>query len=200
MVAERLGFRFLDTGLTYRAATLAALRRDIPLDDEAALADLASSMDISLRERDGAQRLLVDGEDVTDSLRGPAIEHGVSLVSKVRGVRTALVAVQRAIAALGPVVMVGRDIGTVVLHDASLKIYLNASIPIRARRRFLEFEAQADGVEYEQVVRELERRDKIDSERLDSPLRPAEDAVQIDTDELTIEDLASKIQTLTSGH
>ena len=198
IVARRLGFRFLDTGLMYRAVTLAALRRRIAFDDEAALADLASSIDMSPRECGGRERLLVDGEDVTAALRGPAVERGVSLVSKVSGVRAALAASQRAIAAQGPIVMVGRDIGTVVLRDAPLKIYLDASIPVRARRRFMELEAWGAGVEYEQVVRELGRRDKIDSERLDSPARPAGDAFRIDTDERSVEELALKIQNLTA--
>ena len=121
------------------------------------------------------------------------MEHGVSLVAKVPEVRRALVRQQHAIASEGPIVMVGRDIGTVVLPEASLKVFLTASIEVRARRRHNELRSQGVCAEQQQVVKELRRRDKIDSGRADSPLRPAEDAILIDTDSLGIEELADKI-------
>lgn len=196
LVAQLLGFRFLDTGVMYRAVTWGVIQRRIPFDDDVALTDFTNSVDIRLCEYDGRERMLVDNIDVTDSLRLAAIEHGVSLVSKVPGVRASLVAKQRDIAAQGPIVMVGRDIGTVVLHDAPLKIYLNASITIRARRRFLELQARSTCVEYEQVVKEIERRDKIDTGRFNSPLRPDKNAVHIDTDNHSVEEMAMNIQNL----
>ena len=138
-------------------------------------------------------RLTVDGEDMTDHLRRPEVERGVSLVSRVPGVRRALVGQQRTIAKAGPVVMAGRDIGTVVLPEAGVKVYLTASVEERARRRFLELKQDGETAEYGRVLSELRRRDKIDSERDDSPLRPAEDAVMLDTDGIEIEDLARQI-------
>ena len=193
MVAERLGFRFLDTGVMYRAITRLALRRSTELTDEASLTTLARGVTMRLAPGEGGHRLLVDGEDISDQMRDPEVERGVSLVSKVSGVRSAMVERQRAIAKEGWTVMVGRDIGTVVLPDAAVKVYLTASVEVRARRRFLEFQRQGESVDYSQVVNGLTRRDKIDSERADSPLRPADDAVIIDTDDIGVEELAERI-------
>ena len=192
-MARLLGSRFLDTGSMYRAVTWVALDRGVALQDEDALADLAGSLTLRLDSTDRGQRLTADGRDITDRLRDPKVEHGVSLVAKVPEVRHALVSQQRAIASEGPIVMAGRDIGTVVLPDASLKVFLTASIEVRARRRHSELRSQGVCAEHEQVVKELRRRDKIDSGRAYSPLRPAEDSVLIDTDSLGIEELADKI-------
>ena len=142
---------------------------------------------------DGDGRLLIGGQDVTDSLRDPEIEHGVSLVAKVPAIRRALVHQQRAIARDGPIIVIGRDIGTVVMPKATIKVYLAASVDVRARRRYIELERRGESVDYAQVVMELQRRDKIDSGRADSPLRPAEDATVIDTEGLGVEDLAHQI-------
>ena len=193
LVAERLGCRFLDTGMMYRALTHVALRRGVDLEDEGGLVDLAERLTIRLAPETGVDRLTVDGEDMTDHLRRPEVERGVSLVSRVPGVRRALVGQQRTIAKAGPVVMAGRDIGTVVLPEAGVKVYLTASVEERARRRFLELKQDGETAECGRVLSELRRRDKIDSERDDSPLRPAEDAVMLDTDGIEIEDLARQI-------
>ncbi len=131
LLAQRLGFRFLDTGAMYRAVTLAALRKGIDLADEAALTRLADSLELRLVPGDSGDRLLMDGEDVTDLLRQQKVERGVSLVARVPGVRAAMVRQQQAIAREGPVVMVGRDIGTVVLPDARVKVFLKASVDVR---------------------------------------------------------------------
>lgn len=192
-VAKRLGFRFLDTGSMYRAVTWVALQAGVELADEKRLAKMAGGLKIHLAPAGGADRLLVDGEDITDHLRTPEVERGVSQVAKITGVRSALVDQQRSIAREGPIVMVGRDIGTVVLRGAPVKVYLTASVAVRARRRYLELQRRGEPAGYAQVVNELVRRDKIDSERDDSPLRPADDAVLIDTDNLGVEDLAEKI-------
>ena len=193
LLADRLGFGFLDTGLMYRAVTLEAHCRGISTDDDGALSRLAADMTIEAASEGGAQRLLVDGEDVTGQLRDPAVERVVSRVSEVSGVRAALVRRQREMSESAPVVMVGRDIGTVVLPDAGLKVYLEASVEVRARRRHRELEARGDPPPLEQVVDDLTRRDKMDSQRADSPLRAACDAVRIFTDDLDVEGVVERV-------
>ena len=193
-VAERLGWPFLDTGAMYRAVTRSALRLGVDVEDEAALAGLAAGMSMRLEAyEDGVYRLWADGEDVTDELRTPEIDRNVSAVSKVPAVRRTLVEQQRAIAAESPMVMAGRDIGTVVLRDAPVKVFLTASVEERARRRTL----QDPAADLERTRRDLERRDAIDSGREDSPLRPAEDAVVVHTDGLDVEEIARRIVELT---
>ena len=189
-VAEMLGWPFLDTGAMYRAVTRSALRLGVDVGDETVLAGLAAGMSMRLEAGgDGVFRLWVDGEDVTDELRTPEIDRNVSAVSKVPAVRRTMVEQQRAIAAGSPVVMAGRDIGTVVLWDAPVKVFLTASIEERARRRTL----QDPAADLERTRRDLERRDAIDSGRDDSPLRPAEDAVVIFTDGLDVAEIARRI-------
>lgn len=193
LLARRLGCRFLDTGAMYRAVTLVALERATDLEDGDALTGLATSLDMRLTAGESGDRLVVDGQDVTDRLRDAEVERGVSLVARVPGVRSALVRQQRAIAREGPVVMVGRDIGTVVLPDAGVKVFLRASAEVRARRRYLELAAKGNAPDFRQVMDDLVRRDKIDSARDDSPLRPALDAIQIETDNMGIEEVVEKI-------
>ena len=189
-VAEGLGWPFLDTGAMYRAVTRSALRLGVDAEDEGGLADLAAGMSMGLEAgEEGVYRLWVDGEDVTDELRTPQIDRNVSAVSKVPAVRRTMVEQQRAIAERAPVVMAGRDIGTVVLRDAPVKVFLTASIEERARRRTL----QDPAADLERTRLDLERRDAIDSGREDSPLRPAADAVVIDTDGLDVEEIALRI-------
>lgn len=199
-LAAALGYPFLDTGVMYRAITLAAIRRGIDLSDAAALSALAESsrIDVSLSESGSvnSSTVTVDGEDVTSDLRSPAVEDAVSLVSRVPGVRAALVRQQREIASRRPVVMAGRDIGTVVLPDADLKVYLDASIEERARRRYREFASVHKSVSEDDVVADIRRRDQIDSEREVSPLKPAEDAVIIDTDGMSQDEVLARILSL----
>lgn len=192
-LADSLGYRFLDTGVMYRAVTLAALERGIPADGEDALARLANSVDIEVTLGAAGSRVCVDGEDVTDRLRSQEIEDNVSLVSRIAGVREALVRKQRRIAAGDSIVMAGRDIGTVVLPGADLKIYLDASLNERARRRHQEFVAGGHAATEDDVLNDLRRRDQIDSERDVSPLRAAEDAVVIETDGLTIDEVFDRV-------
>lgn len=193
LLAKRLGCRFLDTGAMYRAVTWAALERESDLEDEVALTRMASSLDIRLVSGEAETRLLVDGWDITDQLRDAEVERWVSAVSSVSGVRAVMVEQQRAIARKGLIVMVGRDIGTVVLPDATTKVFLNASVEVRARRRYHELQEQGHTPDYEQVLSELIRRDRIDTERDDSPLRPAADAIQIETDALSPEEVIERI-------
>ena len=196
LAAGWLGFRFLDTGAMYRAVTWVAIRREIGLEDAEALTRLAGTIEIRLVPSEAGDRLVVDGEDVTDHLRDQDVERAVSQVSAVSGVRTAMVSQQRAVARQGPIVMVGRDIGTVVLPDADVKVFLEASVDVRAKRRYDELRSQGKSPEYQDVVDDLASRDKIDSERADSPLMPASDAVRLDTDDLTVDEVVERILTM----
>ena len=171
----------------YRAVSLAALCRGVSTDDDGALSKLAADMKIEAVLERGTQRLLVDGQDVTGSLREEAVERVVSRVSEVPGVRAVLVRRQREMSESAATVMVGRDIGTVVLPDAGLKVYLEASVEVRASRRHRELSAKGDQRPLTQVIDDLTRRDRMDSQRADSPLRAAGDAVRIVTDDLDVE-------------
>lgn len=196
-LAARLGYRFLDTGIMYRAITWAALERGIDVHDAAALTRRAASIDMSVvlaDPRDPAQaRISIDGRDVTEHLRAPEVDENVSFVSRVAGVREALVQRQRAIAEAGRIVMAGRDIGTVVLEDAGLKVYLDASPEERARRRYGDFVRSGQPATEDAVLQDLRRRDQLDSGRDISPQRPADDAVVIDTDGLTQEQVLERV-------
>lgn len=202
-LAEKLSYPFLDTGLMYRAVTLAALDRDIDVSDHPALARLAAEMRLEIgppqRSSTETCSIGIDGIDVTSQLRRTDVEDAVSLVSRVAGVRGALVRQQREIAGRQAMVMAGRDIGTVVLPDADLKVYLDASISERARRRHAEFSNHGRSVTRDIVLEDLRRRDQIDSERAVSPLRPASDAVVIGTDGLTQEEVLAKVLRLVDG-
>jgi len=202
-LAEKLGYPFLDTGLMYRAVTLTAAVRRVDPNDPQALTRLADS--IRMKVGSAAQQspetcsISIDGKDVTSQLRRPDVEDAVSLVSRVPGVREALVRQQREIAGRQPMVMAGRDIGTVVLPDADLKVYLDASIGERARRRHAEFSNQGRAVTETIVLEDLRRRDQIDSEREVSPLRPAHDAVVIETDGLSRKEVLRRVLELVDG-
>ncbi|HXG41556.1 MAG TPA: (d)CMP kinase [Dehalococcoidia bacterium] len=199
-VARRLGYAFLDTGNIYRALTWLALQRGIDARDEEGLAALARATEVVLTGPDtGAPEpstILMDGHDVTPHLRRPEVEAVVSQVSRVPAVRQALLEVQRRLARDGGIVMAGRDIGTVVLPNADLKVYLDASPEERARRRYLEMRQQGRQVSLEQVARELAVRDETDSRREAAPLRPAEDAVIVQTDGLTLAQVVARVMEL----
>ena len=203
LVAERLGYLFLDTGATYRALTWLALQRGVHLEDEQGLAGLAARVDMKLGPPAAGScercTIWVDGEDRTSVLRRPEVEAGVSLVSRVSQVRRAMVAVQRRLASRRKVVMAGRDIGTVVLPNADLKVYLDASPEERARRRQEEMAALGRPFTESDVRQRILRRDAIDSGREDSPLRAAEDAIVINTDGLNQEQVVEKIVALAEG-
>ena len=202
-IGIQLGYPFLDTGAIYRAMTWTALHRGVDLSDEDALSELAASLNIDVGsptpESIEPSTIFVDGIDVTRFLRQPEVEAAVSLVSRVAGVRNALVKLQRDLAGRNAVVMAGRDIGTVVLSNADLKLYLDASVEERARRRFAELSALGMELTEEDVLRDLRRRDRIDSERSVSPLRPAEDAVVLDTDGLTLEKVVQRLMEIVEG-
>jgi cytidylate kinase len=189
-LAERLGYLYFDTGVMYRAVTLTALERNIPVEEEAAISQLAQEIDIDVETAPGAEppyRVLVNGRDVTDQLRDQRVDDNVSQVSLYPQVRSAMTALQRAIGLRGQVVMVGRDIGTVVLPEADLKIYLDASVEARAHRRWLELEETQGEAEYAEVLASMKARDEIDSSRSVAPLKAAEDAIRLDNTGLSIE-------------
>ncbi len=191
-VARRLGYRFIDTGLMYRAITWLALRDQIPLEDETALGRLAQNTTVTI-EANGLARVLANGAEVTPHLRLPEVDAAVSMVSQVAGVRRAMVAQQRRMAAEAPVVMVGRDIGTNVLPDAPAKLFLEASAEERGRRRHRDLQASGLIVSYQEVLTNMELRDTIDSQRTEAPLRPAEDAVLVATDGLSVEEVVERV-------
>ena len=198
MLSDRIGFLFIDTGVMYRAVTAVAIQRDVDTDDEDAVTGLARSVDIRITggPGPGSQRVIVDGSDVTDSIRSQAVDRRVSAVSSYPGVREAMVDQQRALASREGVVMVGRDIGTVVLPDAKLKIYLTGSAEARARRRYAEMGDTGSDVSFDSVLQALERRDKTDSERAHSPLKPALDSIIVDTSHLTADQVVDRIMEL----
>ena len=198
MLADRIGFLFIDTGVMYRAVTAVAIQRDVNTDDEDAVTGLARSVDIRITggPGPGSQRVIVDANDVTNSIRSQAVDRRVSAVSSYSGVREAMVDQQRALASQERVVMVGRDIGTVVLPDAKLKIYLTASAEARARRRYAELGDAGSGVSFESVLHALELRDKTDSERAHSPLKPALDSIVVDTSNLIADQVVDRIMEL----
>ena len=203
LLARRLGYFYFDTGVMYRAVTWAALDRVIPIEDEPAVTALAEQLRIDVTPPtvdDGRQyTVLADGADVTWAIRTSAVNADVSPVSAYPGVRRALVAQQRRIAAKGSVVMVGRDIGTVVLPDADLKIYLDASVEERARRRWMEERARGEEADYETVLASMRRRDEIDSNRKASPLCVAEGAVVLDTTDLSVGGVLAEAERLVEG-
>lgn len=190
LLAKDLDYLYFDTGVMYRAVTWAALQRGIEIADEKEVTRLAEQVHIEVSQpvaQDGRQyTVYVDDQDVTWDLRRPEVEHDVSPVSAYPGVRAALTAQQRRIGQRGKVVMVGRDIGTVVLPEAPLKIYLDATVETRAKRRYLENLQRGQECQYEDILRDMRRRDKIDSKRDAAPLRPATDAVVIDTTNLNV--------------
>ena len=200
LLAEELGYLYFDTGVMYRAVTWAALQHNIPIEDEAAVSALAEKLHIDVLQptvADGRQyTVCVDGQDVTWELRRPEVDYGVSPVSAYPAVRAALTAQQRRIGLQGKVVMVGRDIGTVVLPEAQLKIYLDATVEARARRRYLENRQRGQKTRYADILRAMRRRDRIDSQRDAAPLRPADDAVILDTTDLPIEQVMVQVREL----
>lgn len=187
-LAEALGYLFFDTGVMYRAITWLALDRDLDLGDETALTALAEHARIDIAPASAADAraydILIDGRDVTWEIRLPEVDAQVSRVSAYPGVRRALSEQQRRIGQRGRVVMVGRDIGTVVLPEADLKVYLDASAEERARRRFDEIRARGGAADLDVILAQVRERDRIDSTRAVAPLRPAADAVILNSDQL----------------
>lgn len=192
-VADKLGFVYLDTGAMYRSVTLIALRVEASLSDSVALTALANRIDIEFRHDNGAQRTFVDGEDVTDAIRTPEVTTAVSEVSAHADVRAVLVKRQQEYALKSNLVTEGRDTTSVVFPDAFLKIYLVADVSERARRRVRDYERINRNTSLEEQVADIERRDKYDSSRSASPLTQTQDAIGLDTTNLTIDEQAEKV-------
>jgi cytidylate kinase len=195
-LADELGYLFFDTGVMYRAVTWLALQRELDMSDETAITVLAESVPIDVQppsQADGrACDVLVEGVDITWKIRLPEVDANVSVVSAYAGVRRALSAQQRRIGQRGSVVMVGRDIGTVVLPKADLKIYLDASAEERARRRYDEIVARGESADYNEILAKVIKRDRIDSTRDVAPLKAAEDAIVVDSDNLSADEVFEK--------
>ncbi len=187
LVAEKLGYLHLDTGAMYRAVTLKVLRTGTDPYDEMAVENVISATRLELHQQSGSLRVLLDGEDVSEEIRGGEVTQAVSAVSSIRTVREVMVREQRLMGAEGGVVLEGRDIGTVVFPDADLKVFMVAGLESRAQRRQLELERRGIQRDVSKLMRELEERDNLDSTRAASPLRQAKDAIVLDTSGMTIE-------------
>jgi cytidylate kinase len=196
-LATKLNYTYFDSGVVYRAFTWLALRRAVDPQDESALVKLATDSDLSVSRptvEDGRQfTVTIAGEDITWSIRTREVDQNVSAVSSHPRVRVVANERLREIAKAGGIVMVGRDIGTVVLPDADFKLYLTASGEERARRRCHELRARGIDADYEAILAEMRRRDELDSGRATAPLRPAPDAIHLDSDNLTVEEEVERV-------
>lgn len=188
-LAEKLAFVYIDTGAMYRALTWKAHETNTSFNDEQALAELLDQMNLELVNDSDGQRIFADGLDISDAVRVPAISNNVSYVARHAAIRSHMVLKQQELASKGGTVMDGRDIGTAVLPDASLKFFLNATVEERAKRRHKEQLEKGIPSDLEMLKQEIERRDKLDTERTVAPLKKAEDAVEIDTTEMTISEV-----------
>ena len=192
-VAELLGYLYVDTGAMYRALALKAQRLNLPLDAEDRLAQMAGETHIDLHIDGGTQKILLDDEDVTAAIRTPEVSQASSKIAVIPGVRRVLVAEQRRAGQLGGVVMEGRDIGTIVFPDADLKIYLTASVEVRAQRRWREHQQKRDKVDLARTIEEVRERDRRDVQREHSPLKRAPDAVLVDSTAMEADEVARLI-------
>ena len=192
-VAKKLGFQYIDTGAMYRAVTLGVLREGIPVDNEAAVTEKSCRCPISLQEGIGGTLVFLDGEDVSEEIRGPEVTANVSAVCSYGGVREAMVAQQRAMADGGGVIMDGRDIGSHVLPNAMLKIFMTASPEERGRRRHKEWQEKGISMSLEETIEDINRRDHLDSTRALNPLCRTEDAILLDTDGMSVDQVVAWI-------
>lgn len=199
-LSKELGYLFFDTGVMYRAITWLAIQRGLDLNDEIKITELAENVDIDIRpasQADGrTSDILAEGQDLTWKIRRPEVDANVSLVSAYPGVRNALTRQQRRIGLRGKVVMVGRDIGTVVLPEAPLKIYLDASAEERAMRRYKEILGRGERANYDEILDKIRKRDEFDSTRDVAPLRAAKDAIIIQSDQVDAEQVLQQTMQL----
>lgn len=202
-LADELNYLFFDTGVMYRAVTWIALESGVDVRDEETVTRLARETPIDVApasKSDGrACDVIVEGRDITWETRRPEVDANVSVVSAYAGVRREMSQQQRRIGQRGRVVMVGRDIGTVVLPEADLKIYLDASAEERARRRFDEIVARGGAADYDEILAKVRERDHIDSTRAVAPLRPADEAVILDSDSLSADEVFARVKELCNG-
>ncbi len=191
-LAKALGFLYLDTGAMYRAITYAVLKNEI-LDDLEKIFQLVKNIELKLKYENGVTRIFIDGEEVTDFIRTPEVNDKVSEISRIPEVRQEMLKLQRAIADQGNLVAEGRDITTVVFPQADVKIFMTASLDERAKRRYKEHLERGEEVTFEEVKNNLQKRDQIDSGRKVSPLRKADDAFELDTTNLSVDEELNKM-------
>ncbi len=199
LLAKKLGILYLDTGAMYRAVGLKAVENGVDISDEDAVKKMLDSTTVDVKICDSVQRVYLDGQDVTGRIREHRVSKAASDISAVPCVRYKMVELQREIASRCDTVLDGRDIGTFVLPNAEYKIFLTASVAERARRRYEELKAKGEDCTLESVTADIEKRDYNDSHRALAPLRKADDAVEIDTTDLTIEEVADKLTALIGG-
>ena len=193
LCAKKMNLVYVDTGAMYRAVALYLLESGIDVNDPSKVADKCIGVEVDIKYEDGIQNVYLNGINVTRRLREEAVGNTASVTSAVPEVRKQIFALQRGLADRGGVIMDGRDIGTVVMPDADVKIYLTASSEVRARRRVLELEAKGEKPDFEEVKRDIEERDYRDMHREVSPLKQADDAVLVDTSDMTIDEVVAKI-------
>ena len=192
-VAAKKGYVYVDTGAMYRAMALYFLRAGIASDDEKSISEKVDEIVVSIKYEDGAQHVILNGEDVTDLIRTEEVGNMASATSVYSAVRTKLVALQQELAKTTDVIMDGRDIGTVVLPNADVKVFLTASVECRAKRRFDELKAKGANPDFDQIAKDIEERDYRDSHREISPLKQADDAVLVDSSDMTIDEVVAAI-------
>ncbi|TCJ83655.1 UNVERIFIED_ORG: cytidylate kinase [Bacillus cereus] len=199
VVAKKLSYVYIDTGAMYRAITYAALEQKVDIENEEQLMEVVKNVNIEFQQGENTQLVFLNGQDVSEVIRTPDVTNRVSIVAKHRLVREEMVRRQQELAEKGGVVMDGRDIGTHVLPDAEVKIFMLASVGERAERRHLENMNKGFDSNLEQLKEEIAQRDKLDSEREVSPLKKADDALELDTTSLSIEEVVQKIMSIVSG-
>ncbi len=196
LCAKELGYIYVDTGAMYRSIALYMLRNNINLDEEDAVNGSLKDIQVSLAYQDGKQAVLLNGEDVSDQIRTPEVSASASKVSAYPKVREALLSLQRDMASTNNVLMDGRDIGTVILPNADVKIFLTASPEVRGKRRYDELILKGENVDLSEVIEDVKKRDEADMNRKTSPLKQAEDAILVDSSDMTIEEVCNTIVTL----
>ncbi len=196
LCAKKMDLIYVDTGAMYRAVALYLLESGIDVNDRSAVADKCKGAGVDIKYEDGVQNVYLNGTNVTGRLREEAVGNTASVTSAVPEVRAQIFALQRGLAERGGVIMDGRDIGTVVMPDADVKIYLTASSEVRAKRRVLELEAKGEHPDFEEVKKDIEDRDHRDMTREISPLKQADDAILVDTSDMTIDEVVEKICSL----
>ncbi len=199
MVAEELGFTYVDTGAMYRAVTVAVLDRGIDPSDEVSVDGILDNIDVVLARDESGQKTLLDGADVSERIRDRDVTAAVSHVSAMKSVRGRMTAMQRSLGAEGGIVMEGRDIGTVVFPDAEFKIYVDASVEVRAERRYRELNAKGVAVELDKLVEEIKERDRLNSEREIAPLKKADEAIVLDTSGMSLDEQVAAIVAIVRG-
>lgn len=198
-LARILGFMYVDTGAMYRTAALSCLKNNIDFENEDDVSKNCDDADIKIIYEDGVQKMFLDGENVSEKIRREEVGNAASKVAKYSGVRKKLVKLQQELAKKYDVIMDGRDIGTMVLPDAQLKIYLTASVEKRAERRFKELLEKGLECRLEEIEKDIEQRDYNDMHRKESPLKKAEDAIEVDTSDMTIAEVTEAIKSLYEG-